>query len=64
MAEMTRRETTGVVDYGAGDRPFLFAKATVFDNLDVAAMSFRTQRGRLSEQLLKQIGDVDSEFIE
>ena len=64
VAEMARRETTEVVDYGTGKRPFLFAKATVFDSLDVAAMSFRTQGGRLSEQLLKQIGDVDSEFIE
>ena len=63
IAEMTRREINPPVNYGLGKRPFLFAKATVFDNLDLAAMSFRTHGGRLTEALLKQI-DVDSEFIE
>lgn len=64
VAEMTRRETVEGVDYGTAKRPYLFAKATVFANLDLAAMSFRTQGGRLTERLLQQIGDVDSEFIE
>jgi hypothetical protein len=64
VAEMTRRETNPTVDYGVTKRPYLFAKATVFANLDLAAMSFRTQGGRLTERLLQQIGDVDSEFIE
>jgi hypothetical protein len=61
---MTRRETNPPVDYGTVKRPYLFAKATIFANLDLAAMSFRTQGGRLTERLLQQIGDVDSEFIE
>jgi hypothetical protein len=64
VTEMTRRELTTPVNYGTGKRPFLFAKATVFDSLDIAAMSFRTHGGRLTEKLLQQIGDVDPEFIE
>jgi hypothetical protein len=64
ITEMTRRETASPVDYGSGKRPFLFAKANCFDNLDLAAMSFRTNGGRLTERLLQQIGDVDSEFVE
>jgi hypothetical protein len=64
IAEMTRRETQERVDYGATKHPYLFAKATVFDSLDVCAMSFRTHGGRLTERLLQQIGDVTSEFIE
>ena len=64
VTEMTRREVNPPVDYGVGKRPFLFAKATVFESLDIAAMSFRTHGGRLTEELLRQIGDVDPEFIE
>lgn len=64
VAEMTRREVNPPVNYGVGKRPFLFAKATVFESLDIAAMSFRTHGGRLTEELLRQIGDVDPEFIE
>jgi hypothetical protein len=64
VTEMTRREVNLPVNYGVGKRPFLFAKATVFESLDIAAMSFRTHGGRLTEQLLRQIGDVDPEFIE
>lgn len=64
IAEMTRCETREGVDYGTLKRPFLFAKATVFDSLDICAMSFRTQGGRLTERLLRQIGDVNSEFID
>jgi hypothetical protein len=64
VTEMTRREVNPPVNYGAGKRPFLFAKATVFESLDIAAMSFRTHGGRLTEELLRQIGDVDPEFIE
>jgi hypothetical protein len=64
VTEMTRREINPPVNYGAGKRPFLFAKATVFESLDIAAMSFRTHGGRLTEELLRQIGDVDPEFIE
>jgi hypothetical protein len=37
---------------------------SIFDNLDLAAMSFRTSGGRLTERLLQQIGDLQSEFIE
>jgi hypothetical protein len=64
VTEMTRREINPPVNYGVGKRPFLFAKATVFESLDIAAMSFRTHGGRLTEELLRQIGDVDPEFIE
>jgi hypothetical protein len=64
VTEMVRREINPPVNYGVGKRPFLFAKATVFDSLDIAAMSFRTHGGRLTEKLLSQIGDVDPEFIE
>jgi hypothetical protein len=64
VTEMTRREMKPPVNYGVGKRPFLFAKATVFESLDIAAMSFRTHGGRLTEELLRQIGDVDPEFIE
>ena len=64
VTEMTRREIVPFVDYGAGKRPFLFAKATVFENLDLAAMSFRTTGGRLTERLLAQIAELSSEFIE
>ena len=64
VTEMTRREVTSPVDYGGGKRPFLFAKVKLFDNLDTAAMSFRTSGGRLTERLLQQIGDVESEFVE
>jgi len=64
VTEMTRREVNPPVNYGVGKRPFLFAKATVFESLDIAAMSFRTHGGRLTEELLRQIGDVDPEFIE
>lgn len=64
VTEMTRREIDPPVNYGVGKRPFLFAKATVFESLDIAAMSFRTHGGRLTEELLRQLGDVDPEFIE
>jgi hypothetical protein len=64
VTEMTRREVNPPANYGVGKRPFLFAKATVFESLDIAAMSFRTHGGRLTEELLRQIGDVDPEFIE
>jgi hypothetical protein len=64
VTEMTRREAVPFVDYGAGKRPFLFAKVAVFENLDLAAMSFRTNGGRLTERLLAQIADLNSEFIE
>jgi len=64
VTEMTRREIDPPVNYGVGKRPFLFAKATIFESLDIAAMSFRTHGGRLTEELLRQIGDVDPEFIE
>jgi hypothetical protein len=64
VTEMTRREVNPPVNYGVGKRPYLFAKVAVFDSLDVAAMSFRTHGGRLTEELLRQIGDVDPEFIE
>jgi hypothetical protein len=64
VTEMTRREVNPPANYGEGKRPFLFAKATVFESLDIAAMSFRTHGGRLTEELLRQIGDVDPEFIE
>lgn len=63
ITEMTRRETQEGVDYGTAKRPYLFAKVAIFDNLDVAAMSFRTHGGKLTERLLRQIGDLDSEFI-
>jgi hypothetical protein len=63
VTEMTRREVNPPVNYGVGKRPFLFAKTTVFESLDIAAMSFRTHGGRLTEKLLSQIGDVDPEFI-
>ena len=64
VTEMTRREVLPFVDYGAAKRPFLFAKIAVFESLDLAAMSFRTTGGRLTERLLAQIGDLNSEFIE
>ena len=64
VTEMTRREVRPPVDYGTAKRPFLFAKVAIFDSLDIAAMSFRTNGGRLSERLLLQIGDVESEFID
>lgn len=64
VTEMTRREIKPPVDYGTAKRPYLFAKASIFDNLDLAAMSFRTSGGRLTERLLQQIGDLQSEFIE
>ena len=65
IAEITRRERTSPVNYGSAKRPHLFAKATVFDNLDLAAMSFRTHGGTLTERLLQQIGDaLDPEIIE
>jgi hypothetical protein len=64
IAEMTRRQAQVGVELKTAKPPYLFAKATVFDSLDVCAMSFRTHGGRLTEELLRQIGDVDSEFIE
>jgi hypothetical protein len=64
VAEVTRRQLVPFLDYGTGKQPFLFAKATVFDNLDLAAMSFRTSGGRLTSRLLAQIADLNSEFVE
>jgi hypothetical protein len=64
VTEMMRREIKPPVDYGTAKHPYLFAKASIFDNLDLAAMSFRTRGGRLTDRLLQQIGDVQSEFVE
>jgi hypothetical protein len=62
--ELTRFEVEVGVDYGNTKPPYLFSKAEVFDSRDIAAMWFRTKGGRLTQQLMEQLGDVDSEFIE
>jgi hypothetical protein len=62
--ELTRFEVEVGVDYGNIKPPYLFAKAEVFDSRDIAAMWFRTKGGRLTQRLMEQLGDVDSEFVE
>jgi hypothetical protein len=62
--ELTRFEVEPGVDYGDAKPPYLFAKAEVFDSRDIAAMWFRTKGGRLTERLMQQLGDVESEFID
>jgi hypothetical protein len=62
--ELTRFEAEPGVDYGETKPPYLFAKAEVFDSQDIAAMWFRTKGGRLTQRLMQQLGDVESEFIE
>jgi|ERR1700733_2802875 len=62
--ELARFEVEVGVDYGNTKPPYLFAKAEVFDSRDIAAMWFRTKGGRLTQRLMEQLGDVDSEFIE
>jgi hypothetical protein len=61
--ELTRYEVEPGVDYGGAKPPYLFAKAEVFDSRDIAAMWFRTKGGRLTQRLMEQLGDVDSEFV-
>jgi hypothetical protein len=64
VSSITRFEVEPGVDYGDGKPPYLFAKAEVFDSRDIAAMWFRTKGGRLTQELMRQLGGVDSEFIE
>jgi hypothetical protein len=64
LYELTRFEVEPGVDYGDKKPPYLFAKAEVFDSRDIAAMWFRTKGGRLTQRLMEQLGDVDSEFVE